>query len=818
MPPSDRSSPIRVFVRWHDPAIFAGEELRCTITFKNTASPPPSSSSVTSPTPTPTPTTSRVGVGTTGIGASAEDECAGDSWACFYICVWVREQYTRAKYRVEPSPSARSSCKEGASPRCIVAFCAAVSFNENKGYPPDRSLQRLTTSPSTPNPLTEFKFPRLDPPGSPVVRAHPSEDDPTSPTHSLPIRPRDGSSVPTINEHSVAPSPRALPTTSIAGTPRSSGEFYSLSNHSSETLASEYVQHPNFRGPHALRSPPPHIRSPSSLSVVSLPGTGTTTSTGTKQNQTETLMMGFAQVQGSFVLDGSLINLAPFESVKRKAVLAGQGGGVVGLETGAQKRDSGLFRRALGSWGSITSSIGELLGGGEMSTLKEMRGVANSKAIPLLSVPQSILFVDLQLAPGESKSFEYAFNLPRGLPPSHRGKAIKISYSLVIGTQRPGGIKEQRVKTVEVPFRVLGSVNSYGEVLGHDLMAPYVLLRDQARVGEVKEGGRGEKRGKPPPGAEKKEGKSTKEGFLAYVDELLARPKADAVPLPQSSASSLLSPTSSHLAIPPQINQPLPSPTASRRPSIHSLNSDIQLSHSAVPLTAKEAIDLAILRSARPPHPGAPSTTRFDIARNGARVAVITLPRPAYRLGENVLVTIDFSDGVTPCYAVHCSLETIERVLDQQLALRSEASVTRVTRKVWSSGSECVLFGRRAVFGLGVPSTATPGFVTSAVGGEWRVRVEFVVPPSQHESSSNNNNNANQNRNQHGDGQGEGNGKGKGKHALLEEISRDEKGGLVMVGVENLVCESFEVVVPLRVYGTAGGGWEREGEEEGLVV
>jgi hypothetical protein len=34
----DASSNIRVFVRWHDQTVFAGEEIKCTITFKNTAS------------------------------------------------------------------------------------------------------------------------------------------------------------------------------------------------------------------------------------------------------------------------------------------------------------------------------------------------------------------------------------------------------------------------------------------------------------------------------------------------------------------------------------------------------------------------------------------------------------------------------------------------------------------------------------------------------------------------------------------------------------------------------------------------------------
>ncbi len=240
-------------------------------------------------------------------------------------------------------------------------------------------------------------------------------------------------------------------------------------------------------------------------------------------------MMGYAQIQGSFTLDGSLVNLGPFEQVKRKGVVGGQGGGVIGVES--SKRDSGLLRSF--GWGSLTSSIGELLGGGELSSIKEMRGMASSRSVPLLSTPQSILFVDLQLDPGESRSFEYSFRLPKGLPPSHKGRTMKIVYSLVIGTQRPGGVKEQQVKSVEIPFRVLGSVNSHGEILGHDLMSPYILLRDLARVQAV---GKGAQLHAVHQKGSALAPDTTLEGFLSYADELLSRQ-------PDGSSGGLLSPT-----------------------------------------------------------------------------------------------------------------------------------------------------------------------------------------------------------------------------------------------------------------------------------
>ena len=236
------------------------------------------------------------------------------------------------------------------------------------------------------------------------------------------------------------PVSKILSPASINGTPRSSGEFYSMSNNSTETLASEYVAPDSNRS--LLR--PAHSRQ---SSVVRPP----------KKPAAEVLMMGFGQIMGSYVLDGSLVNQGPFEEVKRKAIVGGRGGGGV-VRSESTKRDSGI----LGSfgWGNLGDSLGGLLGGNEMSSIKEAKKSSGTRAIPLLSTPQSILFVDLRLEPGESKSFTYSHPLPRGLPPSHRGKTLKISYNLVIGTQRSAQISHSNhVQRVEVPFKVLTSID-----------------------------------------------------------------------------------------------------------------------------------------------------------------------------------------------------------------------------------------------------------------------------------------------------------------------------------------------------------------------
>lgn len=236
------------------------------------------------------------------------------------------------------------------------------------------------------------------------------------------------------------PATRILSPTSIDGTPRSSGEFYSISNNSTETLASEYIRQETLRPSNR----PTHSRQGSYLAPA-------------RTAQPEILMMGYGQIVGSFTLDGSLVNQSPFEEVKKKGIIGGQGGGGV-VRNESVKQDSGMLG-SLG-WGNIGASLGGLLGGTELSSIKETCSSTSAKSVPILSTPQSILFVDLRLAPGESKSYTYSHPLPKGLPPTHKGRAMKICYSLVVGTQRAAKMTQQHlVQHADIPFRVLPGVN-----------------------------------------------------------------------------------------------------------------------------------------------------------------------------------------------------------------------------------------------------------------------------------------------------------------------------------------------------------------------
>ncbi|VUC35179.1 unnamed protein product [Clonostachys rosea] len=841
MAPPHESSHIRVFIRWHDQTVFAGEEVKCTITFKNVASSPEeqrqrqqqeqaqqanaqsdrhrlTSSLHARAKPSPNLSSPPLGKGhrraahSVSVPASdfrsrsgsvqwpspvpASDGRPGHahkrslSILSFGSAVAPADDHTlrnesalksprpmRAHNRSAslqisprvhgspiPGPPSGTKTKDALAANSISSSPRMNnSLLHNASYPPDRFGRTLpppgsgTHTPnsgaprrsprrsplSSPMPMPEFRFPAAPPPSSSAIpsRVKPTDENLLSPR----IGRQENNSTPTRLKEQILserPAARILSSTSLAGgTPRSSGEFYSMSNNSSETLASEYTVQPPAR---SSSNRPLHLRRNSS--IASSPQLGAS----------ESLMMGYAQIQGSFSLDGSLVSLGAFEAVKKKAVVGGRGGGVVGLET-TNQRESGLLRSF--GWGSISNSFGELLNKSELSTIKEMRGVANSKAIPLLNTPQSILFVDLQLAPGQSRMYEYTFRLPKGLPPTHKGKAIKVSYSLVIGTQRVGGAREQHVRSVEVPFRVLGGVNSVGEILGHDLMNPYVLLRDEAKVETLGEKPKSHKNKAPSRTP------ATMNDFSMYVDELVARAG--------DHSRGLLSPSAIG---------------GSRRPSMLGEESE-----------SREAIDLAILRS-NMTTPGQQSPNRFEISRNGSRVGVVMLARPSYRLGEMVTMVIDLVDTDISCYAIHMSLETSEKV-DASLAVRSESSIHRVTRKVYATSSDSALYSRRVVFTPTIPITATPEFITSGVGFEWKIRVEFVVP-------SRDENSVDPGYQKH--------------HPLLEKISQDDRGGLLLAAVENLACESFDVLVPLRVYGAVGTGLERlerdEASEEGLAV
>lgn len=165
------------------------------------------------------------------------------------------------------------------------------------------------------------------------------------------------------------------------------------------------------------------------------------------------------------------------------------------------------------------------------------------------------------------------------------------------------------------------------------------------------------------------------------------------------------------------------------------------------------------------------NVNRFEIMRDGVFVATVVLGRPAFRLGESISVVIDFQNSAVKCLSLTAILESSE-IIDPAVALRSQASIYRATRRVYASQFEFSLFERRAEFSPMAPSNATSSFRTSSLSLAWMLRFEFLISQNQVEGTS----------------------------ALLRELIKNER-GTTLSAVQMLSCEKFEVTVPLNIYG-----------------
>ena len=280
----------------------------------------------------------------------------------------------------------------------------------------------------------------------------------------------------------------------------------------------------------------------------------------------------------------------------------------------------------------------------------------------------------------------------------------------------------------------------HGEILGHDLMSPHTILQNTASISSTDNV---EKAGSiPGDHSLLKVLKPSPTELLSYVDKILDAPHI-------KSGQGLLSPTE--------------------------IDSRSHTPMSEEPSTMRESIDVAILRS-NIATPTNRSANRFEITRSGERVAVILLARPAYRLGEAVPIAVDFQESGVCCYSLHVTLETAETI-DPAIALRSKAGVQRVTRRIHASQFDSAISTRKVFFSPMIPIASTPEFITSGINLEWKLRFEFVtVRLGGFEELEDD------------------------TCGLLEEVAKDER-GTVRAAVQGLPCETFDVTVPLRVYG-----------------
>lgn len=240
----------------------------------------------------------------------------------------------------------------------------------------------------------------------------------------------------------------------------------------------------------------------------------------------------------------------------------------------------------------------------------------------ILSTPPKILFCDLRLDPGESKSYSYSEVLPIEGPPSFRGQSVKYVYKLTIGCQR---------------------VNS-----------PITLLRVPLRV--------------------------------------LVLTGLQDVRFPQDEAVAPSSPF-------------LEEDEGGKKDSW---------------LTELAGERLMAATSCRSLH-------LYNISDGRGKVGTFGIFKSVYRLGEDVVGTLNLGEGTVACLQFSVSLQTEECVQPEYQRRRGAGGAPSVSHVTHARHQESCLHTTRTSFSLPIPLSSTPGFCTAIVSLKWRLHFEFVT-------------------------------------------------------------------------------------------
>lgn len=505
----------------------------------------------------------------------------------------------------------------------------------------------------------------------------------------------------------------------------------------------------------------------------------------------ETVLWTFAQFGGHFQVDESLVKPGEFEQIKQR--LAGLGGtgalstsslaainghlgptAIGGGELGAAvEAAEGEERKVSEGWGSYLRNVLSAGGGSKNATmtahhrrsgstlLDTRQKTMASRSIPVLSNPPSMIAVDLELAPGQSRSFTFRVPLPPDLPPSYVGKAISFSYTLTLGTNRltrnKRGTMEQKSRLVRIPMRVYNHINISGMTTFYDLTNPIINQRDEAVVKsedmhidqtkpsdnlslfEDTNGTKGDARRKR---RSSRADAIADKALLSYADELLSTCKDendlsdDDVPTDVEVATVMAqkqrmhdlvrtSPSSrrARLAMSPSDPFLIHSSASKQRHRGHSDASQAGLGILAedddLPKNSLQAVELLSRNSQK---------VSYDISKDGRIAAILTLVKSKYRLGDTItgVVTINASDSIARVVRIAAFLESHEEI-ESTLATLPSGRSQKITKTVHASFHDSTLDAGQACFSLPIPSGATPNFDTSAVRLIWTVRLAFLT-------------------------------------------------------------------------------------------
>ncbi|KAH7104289.1 Rgp1-domain-containing protein [Auriculariales sp. MPI-PUGE-AT-0066] len=409
----------------------------------------------------------------------------------------------------------------------------------------------------------------------------------------------------------------------------------------------------------------------------------------------ELLLWSYAQLSGTLELDDALIR-PETQAALRQQLRAARvvGGGRMHLEDGLMPKAP---TRSIG--GGFFSS---LFGGGQPAQAQTVQ-VDDGQPMPTLETRQTMLVVDLSLTPGEQKSFKYTTTLPAVLPPTFRGRAIRLSYTLVLGACRAegGSARRQYSRVMKIPIRLYNHVTVGRAPSPYDLLWPIARRRERPAECVVDE----------------------------VADQIVpAKPSKTTRPWSSSSAAALEEFGRRLLAVRDRGNlDTVELPTTVRSPMPQETSPAATGTGAGANVGCKEAVEIATRN---------PKKLSFDVNKDGRKVAVLTFVKSAYRLGETILGVVEFNSEQSGPRVLELSamLEAQEEVPASWLVPESQQPL----RRVHAEHHEALVVGSsRTSFALNIPSDASPDFsLESATEGDvggvvWKVRLCLLVavPP-----------------------------------------------------------------------------------------
>ncbi|KIJ58929.1 hypothetical protein HYDPIDRAFT_98508 [Hydnomerulius pinastri MD-312] len=342
--------------------------------------------------------------------------------------------------------------------------------------------------------------------------------------------------------------------------------------------------------------------------------------------------------------------------------------------------------------------------------------------LPTFEVQPAMLAVDLSLAPGESRTYTYTLSLPENLPPTFRGRSLKFSYELVIGTCRAGASAMRSSsslgptgansisRVMKVPIRV------YNNVAVGKIQRPYDMMWPVAkrRVASL------ESAPKVVEGPQKGVNRTAKVLLPSSAGKSNFRSLDDLRDYGQRLLGTFPDPDATGVRI--------KMPAEAVSPLQGDFDREREGGDSGALTGCREAVEI-LTRN--------PKKVSYDVNKDGVKVAVLTFTKSAYRLGETVLGVVELNErrSRSKVLSLSAMLEAQEILPSQILSAGNIRHMRRVHAEHHSSFVSSTL---RTTFSLDIPSDASPAFQVqlgepghkssgSAGGLVWRVRLCLLV-------------------------------------------------------------------------------------------